>query len=366
MARILVLGALVLSAGTAWADVPQISADAPASGLPAVSKDGKSYARPVRVQPKDCKGRQTFVEVGTVGTADAAGKSELILVGDDCGKTGSAVATNIDTVNQTLRDGAYRSLGTLEEKPLPAQVSTGVGTITVDTGSGNKCSVAIEGSQADRWSVVLDGHVTEVRGWYDAKNSHKDAYISVLVAVTAKDTGSAGRERWVDFWPVAAPGSDDVAPGSPAEVGVAFVKALAGRDAAGVEELISTPFWKVGLTPVSGALKKSCKHADKAKREREAAKVARCIAAGASSFYGKYDAGDAVAEVDMDEFPDELRKYKKKVAKLVRNGDKLVRYHINQDGLFVFLVLVLDVDTNYATASAVLEHIDVEQMDGGD
>jgi hypothetical protein len=338
--------------------IPQISVDAPVAGLPALSQDGKTFARPVKVQPKGCKQEQTFVEVGTVGTPAAAGKSELRLVADPCGP-GKGIAINIDGVNQTLMSGNFYPLGTSEARTLPAQLSTGAGMITVAATSGNKVAVAVEGSAADRWSIGLEGKVTEVRGWYDSQNSAGEAYVAVLIAVTAKDTGTLGRERWIEVWPTATPQHAPV--GTPAEIGVLLVNAIAARDAATIEELISTPFWKVGLKPAAGKLKRTCKRLDKARRERDVPKVARCMAAAASSLYAKYPVVDAIAEVDMSEFPDELGKAnKKKVAKLVKKGAKLVRYHVNQDGFFVYLVLVLDPGSDYRSALAVLEYIDVD------
>ena len=61
------------TAGTALAEDLQISASQPTAGLPAISTDGKSFVRPVKVQPTGCTGIQTFVEVGTIGgpTTDA-------------------------------------------------------------------------------------------------------------------------------------------------------------------------------------------------------------------------------------------------------------------------------------------------------
>lgn len=347
--RRIVLFALLLVPATAVAGTPQISASAPVSGLPAISKDGGTFARPVKVQPKGCTGVQSFVELGSIG-----GKGDLLLVDDPCGKGGSKAAANIDTVNKKLSAGAFKSTGKLESRSLPAQIDTDAGTVTVDTGSGNSCSVAIEGSKADKWNVKLDGHIFETRGWYTAKGT-----ISVLVAVTAKDTGDLGREQWVDFQPVDQGGA---APelGTPVEVAYSFVQALAARDANGIEELLSFPFWKVGLKPSSGASTKKCKRLDKARKQSQLVAVSKCIAAGASTLYGKYASPDAVAEIDMSEFPDELRKYKKKVAKLLKHEGKLVRFHINQDGIYVFLVLVLDPETNYGTAMVVLESIDVD------
>jgi hypothetical protein len=356
------LGALVSPSDARPAQapaIPQISADAPIAGLPAISQDGRTFARPVQVQPKDCKVQQTFVEVGTVGSAAAPGKGDLRLVADPCGP-GKGITGNLDAVNQTLQAGNFRSLGTLEARALPAQLSTAVGMVDVAAGTGNQVAVSVEGSAADRWSIALDGKVTEVRGWYDASNGAGETYVSVLIAVKAKDTGALGRERWVDVWPVGGAGQD-AAPGTPTEIGVLFVKSLASRDAEGLADLISAPFWKIGLRPVAGALKRTCKRLDKARRERDLAKVARCMAAGASTFYGTYDVNEAVAEIDMSEFPDELgKRNKKKVAALVKKGSKLVRYHVNQDGLFVYLILVLDRDTDFRTAKAVVEYVDVD------
>lgn len=350
MGRFLLALGFLLVPAVAAAGTPQISATAPVSGLPALSKDGSTFARPVKVQPKGCTGVQSYVELGTVG-----GKGELLIVDDPCGKSGSKTSTNIDTVNKKLTDGGFKSTGKLESRALPAQLDTDAGTVTVDTGSGNSCSVAIAGSQADKWNVKLDGHVIETRGWYTAKGT-----ISVLVAVTAKDTGDLGRERWVDFQPVEdSAGAPEL--GSPVEVGLSFVKALAARDANGIEELLSFPFWKVGLKPVTGALKKKCKKLDKARKQSQLVAASKCMAAGASQLYAQYVSADAVAEIDMSEFPDELKKYRKKVASLVKHEGKLVRFHINQDGIYVFLVLVLDPETNYGTAMAVLESIDVDE-----
>lgn len=359
--RLLLAGSLVVAlAGVARADAtPQISADSPTDGLPALSKDGTSYARPVIVQPKGCTGTQTFVEVGAVGSESIDSKGTLYLVRDQCSTTAEAKASaNIDTVNATLKDKSFRSIsGAMQSRAVPTDIDVAGSTIHVGT-SGNACTVAISGSSADHWQVMLDGPVSEVHGWYSAKNAAGTMYVSVLVAAKAKDTGESGRERWLDFWPVEQQTADQ--PGAPADIGADWIIALQKQDARSIEKLMSEPFWKVGFTPVSGSLKKSCKHADTAKRPSQAGKVAKCIAAGASELYNKYSVADNVAETDMAEFPDELKKYKKKVQKLIKQGYKLVQYKVNEEGVLVYVELLLDPDTDYQTIGAALETISVD------
>jgi hypothetical protein len=65
--------------------------------------------------------------------------------------------------------------------------------------------------------------------------------------------------------------------------------------------------------------------------------------------------------MDFSELPTELRKHKKKVKKLVREGGKLVRYHVNDGGYYVFVIFALDPDTDYQTANAILESVDLDE-----
>jgi hypothetical protein len=357
--RLALASLVVLSlGGVARADTLKISADTPTAGLPALSRDGTRYARPVIVQPSGCTGTQTFVEVGTVGSDTVDSRGTLYLVRDQCSKTADAKAAgNLDTVNKALADDGYHTVGTMQSRAVPSDIDTPSGTVHVGT-SGNACTVAMSGSQADHWQVMLDGPVTEVHGWYTGKNAAGASYVSVLVTVKAKDTGDKGRERWLDFWPVEQP--TEAGPGTPAQVGARWIEALKAHDVKDLSELISPPFWKVGFHPISGALKKSCKHKDTAKRPSDIATVARCIASGSSDIYGKYPVGDNVSETDMTEFPDELRKYKKKVTKMVHQGYKLVQYKINEDGVLVYVELLLDPDTDFQLVGAALESINVD------
>jgi hypothetical protein len=348
---------LVLLGGVAYADPPQISGDAPTTGLPALSKDGTEFARPVVVQPKDCTGTQTFVEVGDVGTEKTDQPGTMYLVKDQCSKGADAKSQgNIDTVNGKLKSGDFKSVGSMQSRSVPTDIDADGQTIHVGT-SGNACTVAMSGSGADNWQVMLDGPVAEVHGWYSAKNPAGSPYVAVLVMTKAKDTGDRGRERWLDFWPV---DSGTAEAGAPADIGADWITALQKQDAHKLEQLISTPFWKVGFTPMTGAEKKTCKHVDAAKRPSQAEKVAKCIAAGASEVYAKYSVADNVAETDMQEFPDELKKYKKKVAKLVGQGYKLVQYKVNEEGVLVYVELLLDPDTDFQTVGAALESINVD------
>jgi hypothetical protein len=342
------------TAGTATADV-QLSADAPARGLPAVAKDGSGYARPVKVQPSGCKGVQTFVQVGAVGGPSHEPSSELVMVADECG-AGGKVAAGIGQVNDLLREGKYQSVGTLAAQPLPAEMSTAHGTVKVVGAGKHKITVSVSGSTADRWTVTLDGEVIEVRGWYASKSASGAAYVALLVATSAADTGARGRERWVDVWPIGAPAAADH---SPVDVATRWMTALKAKDAKAVARLSSTPFWKVGLKPVSGTLAKKCKRLDAAKTQGKLGDLARCMTA-ASELYTRLDDRNALAEIDLRDFPAELRKHKKAVQKLVRGGHKLVRYHVNDDSYYVFLIFVLDPDTDHQTVLAVLESIDVE------
>lgn len=349
---------LGVAAGTAAADdsSPQISADAPIAGLPAVSKDGGWFARPVRVQPSGCKGIQTYVEVGTIGGPSTEHKGDLLLVRDECATGDAIAAKNITKVNDTLRGKIFRSVGTTETRALPTTVEVPEGKVTVDATGKNHCIVSVDDSAADRWTVTLDGPVTEVRGWYSGKNSSGAGYISVLVATKAKDTEGRGRERWVDFWPIGtrSPGTGD----SPVEIATAWIKALKKGSTDGLMATSSTPFWKVGLTP-TGSQRKSCKSKQKAKNEDQLEGVVRCIAVAGQLYSGLADA-DAVAEMELAELPDELRKHKRAVTKLVKQGHKLVRYHVNADGYFVYVILVLDPDTDFQTVNAALESFDRE------
>lgn len=345
--------------GPASAGDLQISADAPLAGLPAVSKDRTWFARPVRVQPSGCSGVQSFVEVGAVGSPDKEGTGTLFLVRDGCDTGGaSQVEKNIAAVNESLRGKGFTSVGTLETRALPANIETGEGRIKVGAIGKNQCSVSIDGSAADNWTVKLDGAVTEVRGWYASKNAAGTGYVAVLIATAAKDTGERGRERWVDFWPVGSryPQTSD----TPVEVAARFMSALKKQDTTGVAATLSAPFWKVGLSPVGGKLAKKCKRKDKARSEAQLDDIARCMV-GAGHVYKNLADADALAEMDPSELPGELRKHKKKVAKLVREGAKLVRYHVNDGGYYVFVIFALDPDTDFQTANAILESVDLDE-----
>ena len=144
--------------------------------------------------------------------------------------------------------------------------------------------------------------------------------------------------------------------GSPVDVGTRWMRALKAKDDAQLTKLSSAPFWKVGLTP-EGRLAKKCKKKQKAKNDAQLEDLMGCVAA-AGTMYGGFDDKDAIAEIDMREFPEELKKHKKKVAKLVRDGHRLVRYHVNEQGFYVFVVLVLDPDTDFQTVLAALEWFD--------
>jgi hypothetical protein len=345
--------------GTASAGDLQISADAPIAGLPAISKDGGWFARQVRVQPTGCKGVQTFVEIGSVGSPDLEAKGSLLLVRDDCDSGGaSQIEKNVAKVNDTMRDKGFASVGKVDARSLPTTLDTGEGKLEVSSSGSKSFTVAIAGSKVDRWTIQLQGTPIEVRAWYGARNKSGTGYVAVLIASEASDTGERGRERWVDLWPVGArfPQGDD----SPVDVVARFVAALKKQDTTGVAQGLSAPFWKVGLAPVSGKDARRCKKKHTAKRERDLGTIARCIVA-AGELYRKLADADAIAEMDLSELPAELRKHKKKVKKLVRDGAKLVRYHVNDDGYYVFLIFVLDPDTDFQTANAILESVDVDQ-----
>jgi hypothetical protein len=345
--------------GTTSAGDLQLSADAPLAGLPAVSKDKTWFARPVRVQPSGCSGVQSFVELGTIGGPRDDTRGTLFLVEDGCDGGGAAqVEKNLAAVNESLRGKGFASLGKLETVALPSDIDTAEGRVSVGAIGKNQCSVSIDGSAADKWTVKLDGPVTEVRGWYASKNAAGNGYIAVLIATAAKDTGERGRERWVDFWPVSSrtPKTGD----TPVDVATRFMSALKKQDTTGVAATLSAPFWKVGLSPVGGKLAKKCKRKDKAKNEDQLEGIARCMI-GAATVYKTLPDRDAIAEMDLRELPDELRRHKKKVAKLVKRGAKLVRYHVNDAGYYIFVIFVLDPDTDHQTASAILESVDVDE-----
>jgi hypothetical protein len=341
----LVILATLALGGVAHADGLQLSAGAPASGLPAVSADGAWYARPVHVQPADCKGGQIFVELGNYRTD----KSDLLLVADDCSSTSSKVAAkNLETLNKTLADGKFRSAGKV--------VGRAFGDLDVE---GRKVSVATSGNnvivstgKTDRWSVTLEGKPIEVRGWYGGKRADGKAFVSIAVAVQGKELGPRGRERWLDFVPTEQ-GGGAAGQDSALEVANSWLEAMRKKDARGLAELMSTPFWKVGLTA-----SKACKRKQSAGKQRQVRGVADCIAGAVSQVYLKYTSPDTLSEIELAEMPDELRKHKKKVAKMLRGGDKLVRYYVNDDDLYVSLILVLDAGTDYQTVQAALEFID--------
>lgn len=363
----LVVGAVCLLAGasSARADqiaVPQISKDAPLAGLPAVSNDGAAFARPVRVQPKGCAGVQSFVELGTVGARGAEPVSKLLVVADECSNVPDAtIAKNLATVNDTLRKG-YRSTGAIAGSAAPVELTAGTRKLAITAAGGTKVKVAIVGSAADQWTVSLDGALLEVRGAYEGTGPTGKPYVSVLVASAAKDTGAKGRERWLDFWPLGSSVETD----GPVDVAARFVDALIARDRDALGAAISAPFWKVGLVP-GGSLAKSCKKANAAKKAAAVPTVTRCLAGAAGEpapgdLYQRFGkVTERLAEIDMDEFPDELRRHKRKVARLVKGEHKLVRWHVNEDGVYGFLILVLDPDTNYQTVNAVLEAITYEK-----
>ncbi len=354
-ARCFAIAVVLVSASTAAAGDLQISADAPLAGLPAVSKDGGWYARPIRVQPAGCSGEQLLVQLGTIGGPREDGKSELLVVKDECAKGQAAAEKNIGSINDTLKSGKFKSVGKEEVLAIPTDIETPQGTVKVAASGKSKCVVSIGGSSTDRWTVTVDGHVSEVRGWYSGKNADGAGYVSVRVAVTSSDTGSRGREQWIDFWPEGGASAGD---GSPVDVGTRFMSALKKQDATGLAAMMSTPFWKVGLTP-TGKKAKKCKSKNKAKNDAQLRQVAVCMI-GSAPMYKGFDDADAIAEIDMREFPAELKKHRKKVQKLFRDGHRLVRYHVNDQGFYVFVILVLDPDTDFQTVSAVLESVDVE------
>jgi hypothetical protein len=342
----LVILATVVLGGTAHAETLRLSAGAPSAGLPAVSADGNRYARPVHVQPADCKGAQIFVEMGPVRTDG----SELLLVKDDCSSSSATLAAkNLEMVNKQLAEGKYRSVGKTIGRPLGNDLDVDGRKVSIAAGSGN--AVIVSTGKRDRWDVRLEGKPIEVRGWYGVKSGGQ-AYLSIAVAVSGKDLGPRGRERWLDFKPDE---DSSAAEGSPTEVAERFLAALRKKDAREIEELISTPFWKVGLTPVGN---KACKRKQSASRTKQVRAVAACIAGGPSQVYAKYTSPDTLSEIELAELPDELRKHRRKVAKLLRGGDKLVRYYVADDDLYVTLILVLDADTDYQTVHAALEYID--------
>ena len=339
--RLLPLAFILCSTSVAYADSVLDS-------LPAVSKDGSQFARPVHVQPKGCSGMQSFVELGTVGTPGKPGKSELLLVADECNGNAKTSA-NVDKVAKAI--GSFvRVDAQMSTQGVPTTVQTA--TLTLDVAaSGDSVKIGVHGSQTDQWTVGLEGKVIEVHGAYEGKNAAGDAYVAVLVAVSASDTGKAGRERWVDLWPV---GGGDAGDGTPADTGLAFVKALGSGDTEAIQEMLAAPFWKVGLKGTS----KKCKRKDSARKARDLGKIAACMTEAPSEAYAKYGTADNVAETDMAEFPDELKKYKKKVARLVKKGAKLVQFKVNQDGYYVLLEMVLLPDEGYRTAAAVLELVE--------
>jgi hypothetical protein len=341
----LVILATLALGGVAHADGLQLSAGAPATGLPAISADGAWYARPVHVQPADCKGGQIFVELGNNRTD----KSELMLVDDDCSTTNAKVAAkNLEKLNKTLADGKFRSVGKV--------VGRAFGDVDIE---GRKVSVTASGSnvivstgKTDRWSVTLEGKPIEVRGWYGGKRTDGKAFLSVAVAVQGKDLGPRGRERWLDFVPTDQGGAA-AGQGSAIEIANQWLEAMRKKDARALADLMSTPFWKVGLTAT-----KACKRKQTAGKQRQVRGVADCIAGAVSQVYLKYTSADTLSEIELAELPDELRKHKKKVAKMLKGGDKLVRYYVTDDDLYVALILVLDAGTDYQTVQAALEYID--------
>ena len=106
-------------------------------------------------------------------------------------------------------------------------------------------------------------------------------------------------------------------------------------------------------------LAKKCKRKDSAKKEAQLDAIARCMA-GASTIYKNLADADAIAEMDLAELPREFRKHKRKVAKLVKRGAKLVRYHVNDGNYYIFVIFVLDPETDYQTANVVLESVEFE------
>lgn len=355
MPKLLVL-LITFCAATAHAeDSPQITTTEPSKGLPAISTDGKSFVRPVLVQPKGCSGIQTFAEIGTVGTPSADPKSELVLVRDECKAT--SVDKNLDKVNATLKAKAYRSTGSMATMTLPTTIAAPSTSLRVSA-TGKTVDVSVDGSSADKWSVKLEGTVGEVRGWYAGTSATGAAYVSIQVSAHADDTGTRGRERWLDFWPVGSAISGDGE--TPVEIAAQLLAALKAKDAKAIAAVTSTPFWKAGLTPVSGKQAKKCKKLQRAKTGKQLRGVAACMAL-AGTLYGRF-AIDAstLAEIDMTEFPAELKKHKKKIAKLLKANHKMVRYFVNDQGYYLNLVFVLDPDTDYQTVVVVLESVELE------
>lgn len=361
MKRFIVFIASLCLPATALAEELQISASAPIEGLPAVSTDGKSFVRPVRVQPTGCTGVQTFIEIGTVGSPTADPKTSLLLVKDECGKSVTTNDQNIESVNATLSAKKYKSVGKMQTMSLPAEIDLPTGTFKVAASGGLTCDVGIAGSSSDRWSVKLDGEVTEVRGWYSGKNAAGVGYVAIEISTDCDDTGRRGRERWIDFWPAgAAAGTASSDGGTPTDVAARWLAALKAKDATALSSASSTPFWKAGLTPISGKLKKKCKKQQKAKSDKQLRGVASCMVA-AGSLYSRFtDDASHLSEIDMSEFPTELKKHKKKVAKLLAGGHKMVRYFLNDQGYYINLVFILDPDTDYQTVVVVLESVELE------
>jgi hypothetical protein len=344
----------IAAAGAAHADTLTLSRDQPAAGLPALAHDGSGYVRPVRVQPAGCQGSQVFVEVG----AQARGaRGELLIVRDDCGKaTATTLERNLASVNKTLRAGKYRSVGRAVGRALPAELDLDGRKVSVTAGQGGQVTVAA--GRGDRWTVKLDGEVVELRGWYAGRAADGRTVLAIAVATRAKDTGARGRERWLDFWP-AETAVAAIEEGSPAYVATQLVAALEKQDARELQALLSAPFWKVGLSPVTGTAAKSCRKLQSVKRDAQLARMASCIVA-ASRMYGRLRGKATISEIGLREFPEELKKHRSKVARLVRGEHKLARYHVNDGGFYVHLVVVLDPETNYQTASALLEFVEVD------
>lgn len=339
--------------GTAAADDLQISAAAPTQGLPAVSQDGSWFARPVRAQTAACQAGQTFVEVGAISPR-GDGKSELLIVHDGCdGKaTAKLVEKNLASVNKTLREGKFRPVGKATTRPLPAELEIDGRKVSVSAGSGANLTVAT--GKTDRWTVTLEGAPLEVRGWYGGKVGGKP-YVAIAVAAKGKDTGARGRERWLELWPLESGGK--IAAGSPVEVAQRWLDAMRTKDVKALGELIEPPFWKVGLTPVGD---RACKRKHKVTRPKQTAAVAECVANATSQLYLRFSGAEHLAEIELAELPDELERHRKKVAAMVKKGAKLVRYHVNDDGFYVFLILVTDPDTDHQMVNAALEYIEVE------
>jgi hypothetical protein len=350
---------ITFAANVAFAEEsPQISSSSPTNGLPAISSDGKSFVRPVRVQPSGCSGTQTFAEIGTIGGPSTETKSELLVVRDECGKGASQADKNIEKVNKLLGEKSYKSVGTVQTLALPASIELPGGTFKVDATGGLTCAVGVEGSSTDRWSVTLDGEITEVRGWYTGKNASGAGYVAIEVSTDCDDTGKRGRERWIDFWPAGTTATSDGS--APIDVAASWLAALKAKDAKALASVSSTPFWKAGFTPVSGKQAKKCKKQQKAKNEKQLKGVAACMAL-AGNLYTRFS-GDQnyLSEIDMSEFPVELKKHKKKIAKLIKANHKMVRYFLNDQGYYINLVFILDPDTDYQTVVVVLESVELE------